>query len=34
MLSQAEAWVVERRQMWERNFDRLGALLDETENER
>src|SRR5579864_3902061 len=23
MLSQAEHWVVERRQMWERNLDRL-----------
>jgi DNA-binding transcriptional ArsR family regulator len=33
MLSQAEQWVAERRQMWERNLDRLGAYLDETENE-
>ena len=31
MLSQAEHWVSERRQMWERNLDRLGAYLDETE---
>ncbi len=30
MLSQAEQWVAERRQMWERNLDRLGAFLDET----
>jgi DNA-binding transcriptional ArsR family regulator len=33
MLSQAEQWVAERRQMWERNLDRLGIFLDETENE-
>ena len=31
MLSQAEQWVTQRRQMWERNLDRLGAYLDETE---
>jgi DNA-binding transcriptional ArsR family regulator len=31
MLSQAEKWVSERRQMWERNLDRLGAYLDQTE---
>jgi DNA-binding transcriptional ArsR family regulator len=30
MLSQAEHWVTERRQMWERGLDRLGAFLDET----
>jgi DNA-binding transcriptional ArsR family regulator len=30
MLSQAEAWVAERRQMWERSLDRLGAFLDQT----
>ena len=30
MLSQAETWVAERRQMWERSLDRLGAFLDET----
>jgi len=29
MLSQAERWVAERRRMWERNLDRLGAFLDE-----
>ena len=32
MLSQAEVWVAERRAMWERNLDRLGAYLDETED--
>ena len=30
MLSAAERWVAERRVMWERNLDRLGAFLDET----
>lgn len=30
-LSLAERWVSERRQMWERSLDRLGAFLDETE---
>lgn len=34
MLSQAERWVGERRRMWERNLDRLGAFLDETAEER
>ena len=33
MLSQAEKWVSERRRMWERNLDRLGAYLDETGTE-
>src|SRR5580658_7506351 len=33
MLSQAEKWVSERRQMWERNLDRLGAYLDDTKPE-
>lgn len=33
MLSQAEIWVVERRQMWERNLDRLGALLNGTNSQ-
>ena len=33
MLSQAEQWVAERRQMWERSLDRLGAWLDETKPE-
>ena len=31
MLSEAERWVSERRQSWERNLDRLGAFLDEAE---
>jgi DNA-binding transcriptional ArsR family regulator len=31
MLSQAEQWVSERRQMWERSLDRLGQFLDEEE---
>jgi DNA-binding transcriptional ArsR family regulator len=30
MLSLAETWVADRRAMWERNLDRLGAFLDET----
>ena len=33
MLSQAERWVCERRVLWERNLDRLGAFLDETKTE-
>ena len=33
MLSQAEQWVAERRQMWERSLDRLGAYLDQTKPE-
>jgi len=33
MLSQAEHWIAERRQMWERNLDRLGAFLDQTKPE-
>jgi len=33
MLSRAETWVAERRAMWERNLDRLGAFLDETKPE-
>jgi len=28
MLSLVETWISERRQMWERNLDRLGAFLD------
>jgi len=28
MLSLAERWVTERRALWERNLDRLGAFLD------
>jgi hypothetical protein len=33
MLSQAEQWVSERRQMWERSLDRLGAFLDQSEDQ-
>jgi hypothetical protein len=33
MLSQAERWISERREMWERNLDRLGAYLDATKPE-
>ena len=33
MLSQAEQWVADRRRMWERSLDRLGAWLDETKPE-
>ncbi len=29
ILSQAEGWIAERRQMWERNLDRLGEFLGE-----
>jgi DNA-binding transcriptional ArsR family regulator len=32
-LNLAEQWVSQRRQMWERSLDRLGAYLDQTENE-
>ncbi len=28
-LSEAERWIAERRQMWERNLDRLGAYLEQ-----
>jgi DNA-binding transcriptional ArsR family regulator len=31
--SEAERWIAERRQMWERNLDRLGAFLDQTKPE-
>jgi DNA-binding transcriptional ArsR family regulator len=34
MLSQAEGWIAERRQMWERSLDRLGAFLGENEGEK
>ena len=33
MLSQAERWITERRQMWERNLDQLGAFLDQAKLE-
>ena len=29
ILSQAERWIAERRQMWEQGLDRLGAYLGE-----
>ena len=32
MLSKAERWIGERRQMWERNLDRLGQYLAEPSN--
>jgi DNA-binding transcriptional ArsR family regulator len=32
-LSLAEKWVSSRRIMWEHSLDRLGAYLDQTENE-
>jgi DNA-binding transcriptional ArsR family regulator len=32
-LSQAERWITDRRQMWERNLDRLGAFLEQTKPE-
>jgi DNA-binding transcriptional ArsR family regulator len=31
MLSRAEQWVSERRQIWERSLDRLGQFLGEEE---
>lgn len=33
ILSQAERWIAERRQMWERNLDRLGVFLGQTQPE-
>ena len=33
MLSEAERWIADRRQMWERNLDWLDAFLDETKTE-
>jgi DNA-binding transcriptional ArsR family regulator len=33
MLSQAEQWVADRRRMWERSLDQLGAWLDDTKPE-
>ncbi len=33
ILSEAERWITERRQMWERNLDRLGVFLNETKPE-
>ena len=31
-LRAAEAWLSDRRGLWERRFDRLGAFLDEAED--
>jgi DNA-binding transcriptional ArsR family regulator len=31
-LSAAEQWIADRRSMWERRFDRLGELLDESDS--
>ena len=33
VLTQAEAWIAERRALWERRLDRLGQFLDETKDE-
>jgi DNA-binding transcriptional ArsR family regulator len=33
-LSLAEAWVSERRRLWERRLDRLGALLEIAEEDK
>ena len=33
MLTQAEQWISQRRQMWERSLDRLDAYLDENKTE-
>src|ERR1044071_5779238 len=33
ILTAAERWIGERRASWERRFDRLGALLAETDDE-
>jgi DNA-binding transcriptional ArsR family regulator len=32
-LSQAEHWIAERRALWERRLDRLGAFLEETKDD-
>jgi DNA-binding transcriptional ArsR family regulator len=32
-LTQAERWIAERRALWERRLDRLGAFLEETKDE-
>ena len=34
MLSEAERWITERRAMWERNLDRLGAYLEDIQGEK
>jgi DNA-binding transcriptional ArsR family regulator len=33
MLAHAEQWIGERRRMWERNLDRLGAYLEDIKPE-
>jgi len=33
VLTSAEKWVAERRQMWERSLDQLGAYLDQSKTE-
>lgn len=33
ILTQAERWIAERRALWERRLDRLGAFLEETKDE-
>ena len=32
-MAQAERWIAERRALWEQRLDRLGAFLEETEDE-
>ena len=32
-MAQAEQWIAERRALWERRLDRLGAFLEETKDE-
>jgi len=32
-LTAAERWIADRRELWERRLDRLGAYLDETADE-
>lgn len=32
-LTQAERWIAERRALWERRLDRLGAFLEETKDD-
>lgn len=33
VLTRAETWITERRALWERRLDRLGAFLEETEDD-
>jgi DNA-binding transcriptional ArsR family regulator len=32
-LTQAERWIAERRALWQRRLDRLGAFLEETKDD-